>query len=137
MVVHKILIVDDSPTIRRMVMASLSALPGATFSEAGSGLEAIEAIAVASVHAIVLDLNMPDMHGLDVLRFVRTHDRYKDVPVMVLTTRGDVTSRGAALHAGASAYMTKPFSPTALLAAVTELVTLGGAERTSAPSSNG
>jgi two-component system chemotaxis response regulator CheY len=136
MVIHKILIVDDSLTIRRMVKASLSALPGATFTEAASGLEAIEAIAVASVQVIVLDLNMPDMHGLDVLRFVRTHDRYKDVPVMVLTTRGDVASRGAALHAGASAYMTKPFSPAALLAAVTELVTLGGAQSTSVSSNN-
>jgi two-component system chemotaxis response regulator CheY len=84
-----ILIVDDSPTIRRMVRASLGALPGATFTEAASGLEGIEALAVAPVHMMVLDLNMPDMHGLDVLRFVRSHDHYKDVPVIVLTTRGD------------------------------------------------
>ena len=96
-----ILIVDDSPTIRRMVQASLGSL-AATFVEASSGLEAIEALALTRVDALVLDLNMPDMHGLDVLRFVRSHAQYRDVPVLVLTTRGDSTSRDAALQAGAT-----------------------------------
>jgi len=121
---YTILIVDDSPTIRRMVRASLGALPGATFAEAGSGIEGIEALAVTPVEMMLLDLNMPDMHGLDVLRFVRSHDHYKDVPVMVLITRGDSTTRDAALQAGASAFMTKPFSPSALAAAVTELLAI-------------
>ena len=116
-----ILIVDDSPTIRRMVKASLGTL-SAEFAEASSGLEAIEVLAVRSVDALVLDLNMPDMHGLDVLRFVRSHGRYAQVPVLVLTTRGDSESRDAALKAGSSAYMTKPFSPPALEAAVRGLL---------------
>jgi len=117
-----ILIVDDSPTIRRMVKASLSPDVEATFLEAGSGLEAIEVLALREVHAIVLDLNMPDMHGLDVMRFVRSHAQYRHVPVLVLTTRGDASSRDAALQAGASAYMTKPFMPPALVASVKELL---------------
>jgi two-component system, chemotaxis family, chemotaxis protein CheY len=121
---YTILIVDDSPTIRRMVKASLAGLPGAMFVEARSGLEAIEAFAVSSVRIMILDLNMPDMHGLDVLRFVRSHDRYKDLPVMVLTTRGDATSRDTALQTGASAYMTKPFTPSVLAASVNELLAL-------------
>jgi len=120
-----ILIVDDSPTIRRMVKASLATLP-ATFTEAGSGLEAIETLAVGRINAIVLDLNMPDMHGLDVLRFIRSHDKYTDVPVVVLTTRGDADSRGKALDAGATAYMTKPFSPPALAAVVKVLLANAG-----------
>jgi len=129
---HTILIVDDSPTIRRMVRASLDrAVPDATYAEAASGLEAIETLAVTPVHAMVLDLNMPDMHGLDVLRFVRSHDRYKAVPVLVLTTRGDAASREGALQAGASAYMTKPFLPEAIVAAVSEL--LAAAPAPSAP----
>ena len=123
-----ILIVDDSPTIRRMVRASLDGLPGARFREAASGLEAIEALAVTAVDLVLLDLNMPDMHGLDVLRFVRSHDRYKDVPILILTTRGDATSRDGALQAGASAYMTKPFSPPALASAVGELLALTRAQ---------
>jgi two-component system chemotaxis response regulator CheY len=119
---YTILIVDDSPTIRRMVRASLDTLPDAAFNEAASGLQAIETLAVTSVQMVILDLNMPDMHGLDVLRFVRSHQHYKDVPVMILTTRGDQTSRDEALRAGASAYMTKPFSPATLSASVRDIL---------------
>ena len=107
-----------------MVRASLEALPDTAFVEAGSGLRAIETLAVTGVHLVILDLNMPDMHGLDVLRFVRSHERYKDLPVVILTTRGDQASRGEALQAGASAYMTKPFAPSALMASVRDLLGL-------------
>ena len=116
-----ILVVDDSPTIRRMVKASLTTTTS-SFVEAGSGLEAIESLAVRAVDAIVLDLNMPDMHGLDVLRFIRSHGQYGGVPVLVLTTRGDAGSREAALDAGASAYMTKPFSAPSLAQTVNDLL---------------
>lgn len=119
---HTILIVDDSPTIRRMVRTALAPLADVTFAEAGSGLQAIETLAVQPVQAVVLDLNMPDMHGLDVLRFLRSHEQYRELPVMILTTRGDETSRDTALQAGASAYMTKPFSPAALESSVRELL---------------
>jgi len=119
---HTILVVDDSPTIRRMVRAALGGLPDVAFLEAGSGLEAIETLAVNPVHALVLDLNMPDMHGLDALRFLRSHDQYRELPVLILTTRGDEASRAAALKAGASAYLTKPFSPETLTSAVRDLL---------------
>jgi two-component system chemotaxis response regulator CheY len=109
-----ILVVDDSSTMRRMVMASLRDVPDVTFAEASNGLEAIEQLALGPVSAVVLDLNMPDMHGLEVLEFMRTHPRYRPIPVVVLTTRGDGTSREAAQAAGATAYLTKPFSPAAL-----------------------
>ena len=95
-----------------MVRASLATLSGpCAFLEAGSGLEAIERLAVGPVELVVLDLNMPDMHGLEVLGFVRAHAKYRQVPVIILTTRGDEASRAAALGAGATAYMTKPFAP--------------------------
>jgi len=90
-----ILVVDDSPTIRRMVRAALGSLDGATFVEAGSGLRAIEVLGMEPVQMVVLDLNMPDMHGLDVIRFLRSHDRYRDLPVIVLTTRGDEIGRAS------------------------------------------
>lgn len=117
-----ILVVDDSPTIRRMVRAALGSLSGVTFIEAGSGLRAIEVLGMDPVQMVVLDLNMPDMHGLDVIRFLRSHDRYRDLPVIVLTTRGDDSSRQAALDAGATMYLTKPFMPTFLLDTVRELL---------------
>jgi two-component system chemotaxis response regulator CheY len=129
-----ILIVDDSPTIRRMVKASLGAMTGTTFVEAASGLEAIETLAVSRVQLVILDLNMPDMHGLDVLRFVRSHDNYNHVPVLILTTRGDQVSRDASLQAGASAYMTKPFTPAALAASVADLLSLSRTRGISVPS---
>ena len=71
----KTLVVDDSPTMRRMVMASLREVCAGGFLEAASGLEAIEQLALGPVALIVLDLNMPDMHGLEVLKFVRSHQR--------------------------------------------------------------
>lgn len=118
---HKILIVDDSPTIRKMVRASLQGV-AAEFIEASTGLEAIEQLAVSRVQLIVLDLNMPDMHGIDVLKFVRRNAHYRSLPIIVLTTRGDEASREAAKQAGATQYMTKPFAPPALSRTVQDLL---------------
>lgn len=119
---NRILVIDDSVTMRRMVIASLASLAGVQFDQAGSGLEAIERLALASSDLLVLDLNMPDMHGLEVLRFLRTHPMYQRIPVLVLTTKNDDVSRTDALAAGASAYLTKPFQPTALAACVRQLL---------------
>jgi two-component system, chemotaxis family, chemotaxis protein CheY len=122
----KILIVDDSPTMRRMVIASLRDIKNITFDEAGSGLEAIERLALAPAHMMILDLNMPDMHGdmhgLEVLKFVRAHNNYRSLPVIVLTTRGDEESRNMLLEVGASLYLTKPFEPGKLRDHVRELL---------------
>jgi two-component system chemotaxis response regulator CheY len=122
---ERTLVVDDSPTIRRMVMSSLRDVCVGGFSEAASGLEAIVQLALGPVALVVLDLNMPDMHGLEVLRFVRGHQTLRQLPVLVLTTRGDDDSRSAALAAGASLYLTKPFSPQALAAQVRDLLERG------------
>lgn len=117
-----ILIVDDSPTMRRMVAAALAPLAETRFIEAGTGLQAIEMLAVEPVQMILLDLSMPDMHGIEVLQFLRAHAQYRQLPVIVLTTRGDAITRDTAVSAGASLYMTKPFAPAALLEAVTRVL---------------
>ena len=117
-----ILVVDDSATMRRMVMAALRELSEVTFHQAGSGLEAIERLAIGPVDLVVLDLNMPDVHGLEVLRFVRAHERFRDLPVVVLTTRGDEESRAAALAEGATLYLTKPFTPAAFAPEIRRLL---------------
>jgi two-component system, chemotaxis family, chemotaxis protein CheY len=119
---HRILIVDDSATIRKMVRACLRPLGSVEFVDASSGLEAIEQIALGAVALMLLDLNMPDMHGMDVLRFVRKHQGLRSLPVIVLTTRGDDSSREAALAAGATQYLTKPFAPQQLLSTARELL---------------
>ena len=118
----RILIVDDSPTIRRMVRASLAGVGADQFVEANTGLEGIEQLTLAAPSLMVLDLNMPDMHGLDVLKFLRAQPAFRSLPVIVLTTRGDESSRTAALQAGATVYMTKPFVPAELSAQVRTLL---------------
>jgi two-component system, chemotaxis family, chemotaxis protein CheY len=118
----KTLVVDDSPTIRRMVIASLHDVCTGGFEEAATGLEALEQLALRPMGLIILDLNMPDMHGLEVLRFVRSHQAYAQIPIVVLTTRGDEASRSAVMSAGASIYLTKPFVPQVLAAQVRALM---------------
>jgi two-component system chemotaxis response regulator CheY len=118
----QILIVDDSATMRRMVMAALRDLKNVSFKEASNGLEAIEQLVIAPVDLMILDLNMPEMHGLEVLQFVRAHPNYNSIPIIVLTTRGDESSRAAALEAGASRYLTKPFEPRAFASQAQELL---------------
>lgn len=119
---ERTLVVDDSPTMRRMVIASLREVCDGGFAQAASGLEAIEQLALGRAALMVLDLNMPDMHGLEVLKFVRNHPSFKRLPVIVLTTRGDDESRAAAMAAGASLYLTKPFAPQALAEHVRSLL---------------
>lgn len=118
----RILVVDDSPTIRRMVIATLRKLGDVEFEEANNGLEAIERLTLAPVSLVVLDLNMPDIHGLEVIEFVRSHNAYNSTPICVLTTRGDATSREQVMAAGANFYLTKPFSPENLHAVASGLL---------------
>src|SRR4026208_743259 len=102
-----ILVVDDSPTMRRMVITSLGSLRKVKSTQAGSGLEAIERLAIEPVDLMVLDLNMPDMHGMEVIGFVRSHQAYREIPIVVLTTKGEESSRTEALAAGANGYCTQ------------------------------
>ena len=125
---HRILIVDDSATIRKMVRASLQTLERPEFTEAATGLEAIEQLAIARFQLIILDLNMPDMHGLDVLKFVRRQQHYATLPIIVLTTRGDEASRQTAEQAGATTYLTKPFLPQNLATTARSLLTATGVQ---------
>jgi len=117
-----IMIVDDSATMRRMIRASLRDLGDVRFDEADSGLAAIERLSIAPISLMTLDLNMPDMHGLDVLRFLRAQPIYAALPVVVLTTRGDDAARMSARDAGASLCLSKPFDPRELAAQVRELL---------------
>jgi two-component system, chemotaxis family, chemotaxis protein CheY len=105
-----------------MVMTSLKAMGNIRCIEAGSGLEAIERLALAPIDFMILDLNMPEMHGIEVLQFVRAHKTYSNLPIIVLTTRGDNPSREQAASSGASDYMTKPFQPAELLARARKLL---------------
>ncbi len=120
---RRILVVDDSPTMRKMVIASLRDLTDVSFREAGNGFEAIEQLEVAPFDLMILDLNMPEMHGLEVLKFVLEHPIYHSTPIVILTTKGDEDSRSEAIAAGAACYLTKPFQPQFLAGQIQDLLT--------------
>ena len=116
------LVVDDSKVMREMVIACLRAHEGLSFTHAGSGLEALEKLSLQSFDVVVLDLNMPDITGYEVIEFIRGQDKLRLLPILVVTTRGDESSRARALGAGATGFMTKPFTPAALLGEVRALI---------------
>ena len=119
----EVLVVDDSRVMREMVKACLRPNADIEVTQAASGLEAIEALSMKRYDLVVLDLNMPDIGGIEVLEFVRGQGQLHAAPIiMVVSTRGDDSSRTMALAAGASSYMTKPFTPEAILAEVRALL---------------
>lgn len=118
----EILVVDDSKVMRDMVVACLRGVPEARFTQVASGLEAIERLSLGRFDLVVLDLNMPDISGIEVLEFVRAQEGLKALPIIVVTTRGDESSRSSALGAGASQFMTKPFTPEAIAAEAQRLL---------------
>ena len=117
-----ILVVDDSATMRRMISGALREFSNVTFDQAASGLEAIERLALGPVDLVILDLNMPDVHGFEVLRFIRSHEAFRHLPVIVLTTRSDDAARDAAYREGATLFLTKPFTPQTLAPEVRRLL---------------
>ena len=118
----ELLVVDDSKVMRDMIIACLRADPGLRFSHAASGLEAIEQLSLRPFDLVVLDLNMPDIGGIEVVEFIRGQDRLRHLPIIIVTTRGDEASRVKALAAGASRFLVKPFDPQAILAEVRGLL---------------
>lgn len=123
-----VLVVDDSKVMRDMIIACLRPEPGLSFTHAASGLEAIEKLSLKPYQLVVLDLNMPDIGGIEVLEFVRSQDQLKKVPILVVTTRGDEGSRERALSVGADRFLTKPFAPEALLAEARALLGAASAD---------
>ncbi|RKG96629.1 response regulator [Corallococcus praedator] len=118
----EVLVVDDSKVMREMVVACLRPYPDSRFTQASSGLEAIEQLSLKAYDLLVLDLNMPDIGGIEVVEFVRGQDQLRALPIIIVTTRGDEASRERALGAGASLFMTKPFTPDSLQGAARSLL---------------
>lgn len=114
----EILVVDDSKVMRDMIVACLRPRADFDFTHASSGLEAIERLSLRAFSLVVLDLNMPDIGGIEVVEFVRGQDQLRELPIIIVTTRGDAASRERALAAGATRYMTKPFTPDGILSEV-------------------
>jgi two-component system, OmpR family, KDP operon response regulator KdpE len=109
-----VLIVDDEPQIRRVLRTTLSS-QGYTVVEARSGEEALEQIRSERIDLILLDVNLPEMSGLDTCREIR---RSKDVPIIMLTVRDSERDKVQALDAGADDYVVKPFGADELMARI-------------------
>jgi two-component system chemotaxis response regulator CheY len=118
----KALVVDDSRSMRAIVGKQLREL-GFVVQEAGSGQEALAALhAGGPVDLVLLDWNMPEMDGCEVLSLIRSEPRYKTVRVMMVTTESEMSQVAVALEAGANEYLMKPFDRESL---VEKLVLLG------------
>ena len=110
----RILVIDDENEIRRMLQVGLSA-HGYTLGEAASGKEGLNQVLIFHPDLVILDLGLPDIDGLDVLRRLR---EWSQVPVIVLTVRDREGDKVSALDGGADDYVTKPFSMGELLARI-------------------
>ena len=116
-----ILVADDEPHIGRIIKMKLEQGPFKV-SIVYDGQEAIDFINTGEpVDLVLLDLMMPRLSGLDVLRQVREQDRFKSLPCIILTAGGDAKHERDALALGATQFLTKPFSPKKLYALVARL----------------
>lgn len=112
-----ILIVDDEPDIVALVSYSLKK-EGFAVIAASEGGEALASLKKNSFDLIILDLMLPDIHGMEICRILRAAPKTKNIPVIMLTAQGDEHDRIQGLNLGADDYITKPFSPKELIARV-------------------
>ena len=112
---NKILIVDDSPSIRQMVEATLVS-GGYEVSSAEDGQDALEKCQSNQYDFVLTDQNMPRMDGLSLIRALRKLDTYQRTPIVVLTTEASDEMKMQGRAAGATGWMVKPFDPSKLLA---------------------
>lgn len=118
----KVLAVDDSPSVRKLVEYSLKR-GGFLVTTAQDGQEALEIIVKEQFDAVILDVNMPRLDGFELLRRIRANDSIASVPVIMLTTEGHEMDKEQAKKLGATAYIVKPFKPTALLELISGILT--------------
>ena len=119
---HKILIVDDAKTIRQQVNFTLTK-GGFEVVEAEDGLDGIAKLkAHKDVKAIISDINMPNMSGIEMVKAINSSNELPHPPILMLTTEGAAEIVAEAKKAGASGWITKPFKPEVLIEAVKKLV---------------
>lgn len=110
----KILVVDDFPTMRRIVRSLLRELGFSNIEEAEDGQQALAKLKEGGIELIVSDWNMPNMDGLEMLKQVRADAALKDIPVLMVTAEAKKENIIAAAQAGASGYVVKPFTAATL-----------------------
>jgi two-component system chemotaxis response regulator CheY len=113
----RIMTIDDSKTIRDMLMLTLSDA-GFDVVQAVDGQDGLDVMGDSRFDVIITDINMPRMDGYEVIRHLRKNPVHKSTPILVLTTECDVEKRNLARDAGATGWMVKPFDPERLIATV-------------------
>lgn len=111
----KLLVVDDSSTMRRIIKNTLARLGYKDILEGADGVEGWEALdANPDVEMLITDWNMPEMNGLELVKKVRADQRFVDMPIIMVTTEGGKAEVITALKAGVNNYIVKPFTPQVL-----------------------
>ncbi len=111
----KLLVVDDSSTMRRIIKNTLARLGHKDILEGEDGVQGWTQLdANPDVDMLITDWNMPEMNGLELVKKVRADDRFKEIPIIMVTTEGGKAEVITALKAGVNNYIVKPFTPQVL-----------------------
>lgn len=118
----KVLVVEDSPTMRQLIVFALKRIRGLQITEANDGVGGLKKLSAEKFDLILTDINMPIMDGLKLVGLIRNDPQYKDVPVVVITTEGAQEDRDRALALGANEYITKPIQTAKIIEVVRRLL---------------
>jgi two-component system chemotaxis response regulator CheY len=116
------LVVEDSPTMRQLIVFALRRLQSVKVTEADDGVDALKKLQAAKFDILITDINMPIMDGLKLVSLVRKDETHKDIPIVIITTEGAQEDRQRALALGANAYITKPIQAPQVINTVKELL---------------
>ena len=119
---YKVLVVEDSPTMRQLIVFALKRIRGFQIVEANDGVDALKKLSTEKFDLILTDINMPIMDGLKLVSMVRNDPNYKETPIIVITTEGAIEDRERALALGANEYITKPIQTMKILETVKKLM---------------
>jgi two-component system chemotaxis response regulator CheY len=112
---YRVLVVEDSPTMRQLIVFALKRIRNLHIEEANDGVGGLKKLSAEKFDLVVTDINMPIMDGLKLVSLIRNDPQYKDVPVVVITTEGAIEDRDRALSLGANEYITKPIQTARIL----------------------
>lgn len=107
----KILIVEDSSAMRSLLISTIEALEGFEIVEAANGFEALRLLPRERVDLVITDINMPDINGLELIRYVRNSAIYQTIPLFIISTESSERDLAKGLALGANEYLIKPFDP--------------------------
>ena len=118
----KVLFVDDSPTMRRIIQNSLNKIGYEDIIQAENGVDALEKLEGQDVDLIITDWNMPEMNGEQLVIKLREDPKYKDKPILMVTTRGMKEDVITAVKIGVNGYVVKPFTPEVLKKKISDIL---------------